>query len=285
MASKKTSDGLPRVSIEPTEGTKLTLISPNWCDKTTWYMSSVRELGTTLTGNAQRTEYTGTGIWVDNYHGRYSDEDTLKTDEGFVPRLKVYVDGVQKVEVDPHTNAGDYLVDYMGAKVTFSSPLSEGAVVTADVYKVQNSVWRVLPSAGKHLKIVLVEAQFSLDVHVTDSILFQPYGYVDVFAPQLMPGVPSGTKIPLGPPKKYKTMMDYVNEATGALPLIKSPSGGTNTWRDITCDMQVFPWNYIAVTELSSAAGMEVRISLEHNVPFGGTAATASLYCLSDVEE
>jgi hypothetical protein len=77
-------------------------------------------------------------------------------------------------------------------------------------------------------------------------------------------------------------MLDFVNEASGAYPLVKAV-GGTN-WRGLLFDMQVFPWNYKAMKDLYSSKGMEIRISLKHDTPFTGTACTAAFYCLSEPE-
>ena len=63
-----------------------------------------------------------------------------------------------------------------------------------------------------------------------------------------------------------------------------SPAIGGPGWRGCQVPITVFPWNYQAAMSLSSAAGMEIRINLEHDKPFGGSYATATLYCLSEDE-
>jgi len=52
----------------------------------------------------------------------------------------------------------------------------------------------------------------------------------------------------------------------------------------VNVPIYVFDWDYVSATYLSSAAGMEVVIKLEHDAPFGGTMATATFYCKSDSE-
>jgi len=287
----QTSDNVLRVSVERPEGSRYTAITPNWCDNRTWYYKAAKQLGQTLTDQGDHIHYRSPSYpkaWVDNYHGRYSNEDFLTTEAGDVPRLKVYVDGVPKTEQDPHDGSGgDYTVDYTNGEVVFLSALTGTEVVTADVYEVNGSEWILKPEAGKKLKIVSAEVQFSRDISIKDSVKFQPYGLVDVFAPQYLdtadpPGpYPSGTLIPLGNPVVYKTMADYINEANGAKPPIPATTEGSPTWRDLTVDVVTYPWDYQAVTELSGAAGMEVRVSLEHDVELGGMIATATFYCLS----
>jgi len=107
---------------------------------------------------------------------------------------------------------------------------------------------------------------------------------VDVFAPQYTPTpYPSGTLIPIGSPTIYKTMMNYIDEANGAMPEIP-PMGGAG-WRGTSQAVQIFPWRYQAMTELVSSYGMEIRIQLQHETPFGGDVATATFYCLSEPEQ
>lgn len=288
MGVKVTEDGVARVSIEPAEGTSVNLITPNWCDKNTWYHDSHYHPGFELTDSGDHTTYSGvavSGCWVDNYHGRYSDEDTLKTHEGYVPRLKVYVDGVEKTEQDPHlASGGDYTVDYCAPSVTFLSPLDESAVVTADIFTAKGSTWTLKPDSGKKLKIKSVEAQFSVDVSIKDTLHFETFGYVQVFAPALWQGqggpYPTDTLIPISE-KIYKTMQDYINEANGAMPQILKTTAASPTWRDLTENVQTFPWEYQTVKTLVSSYGMETRIYLSHDTPFDGQIATATFYCLS----
>jgi hypothetical protein len=77
-------------------------------------------------------------------------------------------------------------------------------------------------------------------------------------------------------------MLDFQAESNGAMPVI--PAIGGPSWRGIRHPIIVFPWDYAALLTLSSAAGMEIRIKLLHDVPFGGEFGTATLYCLSEDE-
>jgi hypothetical protein len=108
---------------------------------------------------------------------------------------------------------------------------------------------------------------------------------VDYFAPQYLQAnggpYPPGTKIPLGA-TVYKTMLDFQAESNGALP--KIPAIGGSSWRGIQNEIIVFPWDYAALLPISFAAGMEIRLSLEHDAVFGGEFGTATLYCLSEDE-
>ncbi|MDX1554917.1 MAG: hypothetical protein R3212_02720 [Xanthomonadales bacterium] len=285
-APQHTADGVQRVSVEKAEGSRVSAITPNWCDRCSWYYSADKKVGKALTELTPLTFQDPDGkAWIDNYHGRYSVEDFLTTKDGDVPRLKVYVDSVEMTEQDPHTGTGgDYTVQYDavgGAIITFAESQA-GKAVTVDCWESNGSMWVLKPSAGKKLKIVSVEAQFAEDVSITDSIHFAAYGLVEVFAPHLTPSpYPAGTLIPLGDPVIYKTMLDFINEANGAMPVIPKTIAGVPTWRDLSKNIATYPWQYQAVTELLSSAGMEIRIWLEHETPFDGLVATATFYCLS----
>lgn len=280
-----TADSVTRVSVEAPEGSRVTLVSPDWADKTTWYFKSTRNAGVTLTdsGDGLRFDIDPDGYAVtiiDNYHGKYSDEDFLKTVDGYLPRAKAYVDGYEKTEQDPHYgNGGDYLVNYRDGYVTFLQSQA-GKTVTMDYWEVGTSCWTIKPVAGKKLKLISAEVQFSENISVRDTVIFQPYGFVDVFAPHLVGPIPSGTLIPLGDPTIYKSMMDYINEANGALPVIPKTTTSNPTWRDLKFNIETYPWHYQALTELKSSYGMEVRITLQHHEEFSGYA-TATFYCLS----
>lgn len=285
----QTDNGVLRVSTEPTEGNRVTKITSDWGCPCTWYWNSEKHEGVEL------VDISGSGvlfaidadnpvILVDNSHGKYTEEDFITTASGEIPNTQVYVDGVPKSDCDPHMGYGECCVDYVNGHVNFTE--TQSGVVTMDYFEVTDSEWVLAPTPGKVLKLVNVEAQFELKSRVKDTVIFQAYGYVDVFAPHLAVSnggpIPNGTKIPLGNPTVYKTRMDFINEANGAIPIIpRTPVPDEElTWRDLRDDVITHPWNYQAVTKLSSAVGMEIRIKLEHDEPFEGSA-TATFYCLS----
>jgi hypothetical protein len=269
ILAAKTSDNLLRVSSEkPTDGKKLTLITPDWGDKTTWYYKS-RKFSGTLANLGDDKNFVGNGVWVDNFHGKYTGEDFLKNDLGQIPRLKVYVNGLQKTEVHPHTQVGDYVVDYNTTKVSFTTPLDPIDVVSVDAWVVGSSYWSILPKPGTKIMIELVEAQFSDNIQMNDSIIFQPY----VYNPNDLPN-----KMPYGEPTVYKTVTDFINESNKAYPIINKTTASNPNWRAMKQNITVFNWDYQTAMPISAAVGGEIRIYLEHDEPFEGTA-TAAFYC------
>lgn len=281
--TQRDNRGRQLVAVEKADGTKVTLYSHDWTDPTSWYESAVRVVAEVATDTGDHLTYNLAHEYViDTYHGKITQEDFILSPGGHSYRVIVAVDGVVKTEIDPHSDVGDYTIDYAAGSITFTDAQTAESVITATYHYAVNSTFTVRPSSGRTLTINFVEVQFSADVQLTDSVVFQAYGFVDVFAPQLMPGVPSGTKIPLGNPLIYKGMKDFMNDAVRSY--VKYPALGGNSWRGIQQDTVVFDWDYTRSTPLSSAAGMEIKIKLQHDIPFVGTYATATLYGGSDVE-
>lgn len=286
----RTSDGKPVVSMFPTEGTRTTLVTHSWTDRSTWYQKSTyvaQETPSVVTPGEmyQLAHYPV----IDTFHGKLWDENNLIDANNCSYRVNVQINTgsgwVTKAEQDPHTEAGDYLVDYHAGTIAFVPDIPTDAQVRVTYHYAGSSEFVMKPLPGKLLKIRTVEVQFSTDVIMTDTVLFIAYGYVDYFAPQYLQAnggpYPSGTKIPLST-TRYKTMYDFQAESNGALPSI--PAIGGDSWRGIKTGIMVFPWDYAAMTPLSYSAGMEVRIKLEHDMPFEGEFGTATMYCLSENE-
>lgn len=272
-----------RVSLEPTEGSRFTIISPNWCDKTTWYDSSTR-IVETLSSSDQLIYVAPTAsVRVDVTHGKITGERNIKNT--YAP--SVIVNGVtgSVVESSPDTTDGDYQYDYLSGTLTFNVARAPTDVVEVSSSQVENSVWTVKPLSGKKLRITEVEVQFSHDLGIRDTVLFQPYGKVNDFAPQLTPvPYPSGTLIPLTDPDYYQTMYDYINEANKSFPVISRMGGPISSWRAMKDDIHIYRWDYKAATDLEASKGMEIRIWLENNKEFSGSFAVATFYGLSQNE-
>lgn len=286
MGAPKTSDGKPIFSVFPLEGTKTTHVTPNWCDPTTWYQQSNAVTDEVLTsGDA------GAGtVWnlshtdiIDVYHGKLTGEDRLKGPNNADLRVSVKVDGVSKTEQDPHyASGGDFALDYKTGMLTLLTP-APGAVVTASYHHSGTSEFVIAPDQGKKIRFNLVEAQFSADIQIKDSCVFSMYGYAFYFAPQLVAAqaLQPNDKIKLGQ-TTYKTLLDFMNDANGPIPTVPGLDAGN--WRGLPCTLYVFMWQYIAMTTLMSSAGMEVRIKLEHDTPYGGSISTATFYGIEEDE-
>jgi hypothetical protein len=283
-AVQQVTAALPFPTVKPMSP-KLTLITPNWCDKTTWYEGSVYVEDEMARDSGDHLRYELDQInLIDSYHGKVTFEDFLKDSSNRSYRVVVKVNGTVKTEQDPHYGTGgDYTVDYAGGVVNFLAALDPADIVLVSYHYASSATFTLRPTTGKKLVISNVEVQFSEDLVMNDSVIFQAYGLVDVFAPQLMPGIPSGTKIPLGDPLIYKTIGDLINDSNHAYPAY--PAFGGAGWRATKKATYIFAWEYtVGTTMLYASMGMEIRVSLQHETPHGGAYATATFYSTSEDE-
>jgi len=276
-------DGRVRQSSEKSTLSRVTLFTHDWTDPTTWYTTAATVLAEVAVDSGDHFTYGLAHVMViDTYHGKISQEHFLKDGAALSFRVAVRVNAVAKTEQNPHFGTGgDYTVNYELGKIIFLVALAPTDVVEVDYHYMTSSRYILPPTPGKNLRLETAEVQFSLDVEMTDSVYFQPYGLVDYFAPQLVAGgfVPTGTKIPLGDPFIYKKMSDFQNDAMRSYP--PYPALGGSNWRAMP-PLVIFNWDYAASTLLLSAAGMEIHVFLEHDTPFGGAFATATFYCISE---
>jgi hypothetical protein len=277
------ADGNIKFVAEPPTGSKLVLVSVNWCDKCSWYEGSVQVSGEAMSDmGAGLTWDSANENWIDMRHGRITDEDGILAANPGKWLASVTVDGVAKSESPAGATSGDYQVDYPAGRVTFNSP-QVGAAVVATYWRAATGVYTLKPKPGKRLKILFVEVQFSKDLVLNDTMKFVARGYAGVFAPQYVPVPFAATDlIELTAPNRYKTAFDYVNESNGCYPII--PAFGGTGWRGLSQEVLTLPWKYVTRTDLLSSAGMEIRITMEGNTPQGGQLATATFYCVSDDE-
>lgn len=281
LVQPRTSNGLMRTSSEKTEIGKKNFFTHNWADPTSWYTDSVYVENEIAVNSGDLTTYNlAHANIIDTFHGKIFLEDFLKDSSNRSYRVSVKVNNIIKSEKDPHTEIGDFSVNYKLGTITFNEALSSLDEVKVTYHYATTSAFYIRPDVNKKLNISVAEVQFSEDIILTDSIVFQAYGYVDVFAPHLVGALGSGTKIPLEDPVVYKTISDFQCDAFKAYP--SYPAISSSTWRGMNQKLMVFDWDYISSTCLYQKYGMEIKVSLEHNIPFGGAYASASFYCISE---
>jgi len=273
------------IELAPPVGKRLDFISINWCDKTTWYPESKQVTDETLTDSGDQLTFDPAveRPWVDVMHGKLTGERKLRAQ--YQPSIEV--DTVAQTENSPGQTDGDYSIDYTTGKVTFNSAQT-GTVVAKSYYYEDGSLWVIKPAEGKLLRLTYVEVQFSENIGLTDTVIFEPYGPVEMYAPQYWdqndpPGpYPTGTMIPLGNQTVYQTIQDYINEAEEAYPSIPAMGGqnGGDSWRAMNGPVHIFRWPYErrGTTDLTASSKVEIRIKLESNKDFGGDIAVASFY-------
>lgn len=184
---KKNSDGVTKVQQQAREGSKLELFSQNFCDKRTWFATSTRVTGETMSDSGDGLTWNLSGgpkVLVDVSHGRVSEENKLVPTYG----VKVYVDGVEMVEHHPDdvmsfdangdevfdyaSGTGDFGVNYLTGDVIFKSSQA-GKTVTIDYSEVVDSKWYITPASGKRIELLAAELQFSVDTVMKSDFIFQ----------------------------------------------------------------------------------------------------------------
>lgn len=297
----KTADGKVRMAQEKTDGERVNFFSHDFTDPTTWYAQSTRVVAEVASDSGDHTTYElAERPVVDIYHGKVTQEDTLRDASNNSYRVVVTVtpsgqSAQVKTEQDPHFGTGgDFVVDYDLGTVTFLSalnPTDEVKVtyhwVNLDLNNGTASRFTVAPAAGKTLSLEIAECQFSTDVEPNDTVVFEVWGYADAFLPPATMaalGIPAGIgyKIKLTQ-LKYKTLGDFQNDAFRVYPAYAA-MGSQNNWRSQKQPVTVFDWDYLTSVMLKSSAGMEIRVFLEHDAPFGGWTGVATFYCKSEVE-
>jgi hypothetical protein len=262
----QTTEGVPEVTAVPRTGTEMIATTPNLADPSTWYGTSTRVAAAALTDSGDGLTWTSGDTWIDMTHGKLFDEDALVADTEHGYAIEVKVDGAVKTERTPFaTSGGDFTVDYRLGKVVFPSSQA-GKTVTATYSKMVDSVFALVPSEGKAIDIEEVEAQFSEDIVMNDTIVFEVWAYNPADLPN---------KVKIGG-TRYKNFKNFIDEALGSYPVIPAIGGSV---RGASHAIYGFPFRYGTVRTLSSAYGVELRVRLESDVPFGGEHATATFYC------
>lgn len=290
----KNSDGRPRTTHEKPLVSRANFYSHDWTDPTTWYPGSVYVSSETATDSGNHLTYTmAHANVIDTYHGKVTQEDTLKDAQGHSYRVAVTVNGTAVVEQDPHpASGGDYTIDYVHGKITFLVARNPADVVLTTYHwsdlshaNGSASMFKVVPNAGSKLTLNQAECQFSTDVDPKDSILFEVWGVADFF---LSSAQMAGLGIPAGIGYKimlqrfvYKSFSDFQNDAFKAYPTYPIMGNPAN-WRAQPQPVTVFDWDYVASVSIQSTKGMEMRTYLQHDCPFAGWMATVTFYCTSE---
>ena len=259
------------VNAMPPSGMKSNQISQNWCDPTTWWYSAVR-----MTDEVAATTDPSRKVWnlahdnvIDVFHGKLTGEEALPD-----YLVVVKVNGSQKVEQDPHIGSGgDYVIDYAAGTVTFFDSVPGGSDPVVSYYHENGSTWIIQPTQGETWKLKGAESQFSEDIILTDTMVYEVWAWD--------PNNP-GQKMMVAFPDYYKSIYDFINDSNKAYPPV--PALGGPGWRGATKSTYVFAWDFQTTTELISSYGMELRVRLEHDKPYGGTFATGTFYFIRESE-
>lgn len=280
------SDMRLEVATGPPVGlTERVLVSPNLCDRTTWYFLSTRVTNEVATdsGDGLTFNLINSNL-IDLYHGKTYDEYHLRQDGGAEYKVVVLVNSVELTERSAFASSGgDYTVDYAAGTITFFNSQSGNTVEVSYNYE-SGSLWSIVPNAGKRLDIQYAEAQFSSDLDMESELIVSIHGYVEVFAPSLAVSnggpIPDGTVIELDR-WPYETIDNIIEEAVSAQPVI--PIIGTNA-RGTTTSRQIFPFRYNAARDIRASYGMQLSVSLGNDTVWTGERASVTFYAVERAE-
>lgn len=263
-------DGTPKLIEELRSDSRYTVVTHNFADKCTWYQESTRVTDEVLTTtDPSRKVWSAVhDFWIDLAHGRVSDENDFSA--SYLPVIKV--DGSTKTEATPFGDGtdGDFVIDYETGVVTFHNDVGAGAVVTASYSYAESSVFTIVPTSGKLIRLYEAECQMSSDVVMNDDLWYGIYVTI----------TPGPGEI-LAKQKRYKTIQDIINEANGAYPIVPAMGG---VKRGTSHDTITFPWHYVSRTDLLSSKSMKIKIKLPSNNACGGHSAVVAFYCVSITE-
>ena len=259
--TKKTTDGITKVSIYEPEGSSATIVTHNFADKCSWYQHSLAVNADVLQAQpgSENKIFKGQKThWIDLTHGRLYDEDNIMLESKNKWAIKIYVDNVLQVE-GPET----YTVDPVKGEVTFKH--AQTGTVKADYYYANKSYFAVSPREGKKLSIKAAEVQFGIKSRIQSPFVFEVWTRGEVPYP-----VP-GTQIVY---KNAKDLISACNEGQGFIP----------QWGDLTEDVIVFPFDYARPKPMYYSQGVEIRVYCRDHQEIPGTYTTATFYVTIDSE-
>lgn len=293
LEDPRTADGVPithlnnkRLSVQVIgrEGDQVIVATHNFCDPTTWYGESERvsnEVLSLVEGESLIYE-SSNAYWVDLTHGKLLDEDDVIYNSlmsGSHGYSVVIRDNntilVERPSFAPDwSEGGDYWIEYAGpnankARIHFKTEPT--GPVEATYNKAVGSGWYLSPSSLKQLDIEDVEAQFTTDVDMKDTLVFAA----------VVPDPAHPGQFLTFPTRRYKTMLQIVDEARGAYPVVPSVGGLS---RGIQNPIYGFPFKYTTVRAIKYSQFVRLCVRLQHDRPFTGERVTATFYCTSSDE-
>lgn len=250
----------------PRVGKELIAVTHNLSDPTTWYSDSVRVDDEILTSNDGYTWQSININWIDLVHGKIFDEDSIKKDIDHHYDVIIKIDNIIAEPREPYaTDGGDYIINYKDGYITFLSDQNNKTITASYSYE-NGSTWYLIPDPGKKICIEEAEAQFSSDVIISNDITFEIWVYNPYDLPNKF----------MYDSTSYKKITNFIDEALGSFPIIPA-IGGID--RGTQNPVYGFPFRYGTVREALSSQGIELRVKIKNDQPFGGEYCTATFYC------
>lgn len=320
---KLDSEGNTSTIRQPTPGSEHNTYAPSMCDKCCWYYDAPTVTEESLSDSGDHTTYESAHTcWIDLTHGRVFKEDRILADDSsYLVVVEVQYGGtgdwVAVTENTWGTTDGDYDVGYEAGTVTFNTALDASDNVRASYRYGQSYTFYVEPAAGKMLKVVYAEVQYSQNVRIVENINFAIEAYID-------PGDPPD-RVEINS-YAFKRMRNFYEESIGPFPVMPHHGGeaevvevtgitaiqakmdegydieGTrwdataeewvalmhgikaNGGRAMRFPLLTVPFHYNAFVPLYSTLGMRIKVTLQNDTPLGGEFGNITFYCLSETD-
>lgn len=251
----------------------LSLVTPDFGDRTTWYQKSVQVSNETLTDSGDGLTFTSAHPhWVNIYSLRltYTHKQVPKRDGTFGK----HADWALTVKVDGATVTSGFTVNYAAGTVTFDSSKS-GSAITATYWHndglTHPSEWLLVPPTGKRYTVEHTELQISAGMAVNDTLRFEIW---------------AGSTL-----TTYGSFPDYLFEAgygqmradyRNANDMINAANLGQGTvakFGNMTKEVIVMPFNYLQAFTLKASQGAIFRVILTNDTPYSDCdIATGTFY-------
>jgi hypothetical protein len=286
-------DNIPQVvAIRPTNPLRAYAFSHNWCDKTTWYSQSKKKIDHVIgTGDDVKKDFVVDADYpvIEIGRGKITDDHRLRDADGddYCVHVKVgtatggYTNLTEREPFEE--SGGDYWIDYdnpgtEGTMIHFETAPTSGddILVTyhyCDTDMAGHSAWYFMPPAGKKWVIDHVEAQFTADVGLTDTVIYQAwlnhptYGWIPV---------PGEEEL------RYHSAHNYDDYVRGALPEVSAWGGAGSRGRQTAG--RVVQWDYQSSIVLLSSQLVAVRVWCKHDRAMDGTRVTITIYAMEENE-
>ena len=258
--------GMPINKMIPAlrEETRITRISHDFSDKTTWWQNGTKVLAETLTDSGDHLTYNFANTYLINAD-KVSDRNIVYSkvllDANVMQKVglriyfhKIYVNDVlQSLSV--------YTINHPSGTITFNSALQPTDVVKADYYYATTSAYKVTPPSGKKWRLYRTEVQFSKGINLKPVVFKVRAAGGAVIADE----------------RTYYNAQDYYNHSNLAF---NAPAGA-----GLTQDVVIIPWDYETSIDLKSSLAMDLYCEVENDIPMtNAEIATATFYMFEETE-
>lgn len=225
------------------KGSKITITSHDYSDKTTWWMGADKIIGETLIDSGNGLTFNFVNNYLINLDKvtmrdqikSYNYMDIINYDviTGRFSCINIYVDG-NKVTTG-------FIINHEEGSITFDNSMT-GKVIKTDYYYAVSSKFTITPFPGKVLRLIETEVQTSVGAVMEDTFKFTIRANGQVIHQQ-----------------HYNSARDYLDASNFAYK--------SSPFLELTKDIIILPWLYPITIDLKSSYNMVLELELLQNKP------------------